>query len=246
MRCARRGPWRDVFAVGRGLLARLSAIVASACWLACAHPLAYVPMTRCYLVPSEYVPGGSRATLNANAHSAVLRALGEPVLWSPRVFPPSVVRLSISSARDPLVVRIENRSGASPVVHASRFLRERDDCPGRYRWLTRRFSDPRSHTPLSEAEWNGVLALLRGASFEQTPLMQPSPAPGEPYDVDANATGYLLEMRIEGRYHAVFRTEYSAFAQSPGFRQLCERFVGLASADDVRLDAKDYCPSGNS
>lgn len=220
------------------------AVVASLVLLAsaCVHPISILPCVECDEVPGEYVPGTSVATLMENLHSTYLRELREPVLWERKLFPTSTLRLSIAPpGMDPLSVRIERVSSGNVRSTAARFFEIGGHCPDRFRFFRRWFVDDRMQGEISREVWDGLMALLREARFEELPIFEPRPAPGESFTVTADDGTLQLELRDESGYRAVVRGTSSEFAQSEPFRKLCEELVDLVRFEDPPLSTQEYC-----
>lgn len=231
----------------------ISRIAASLVLLAsaCVHPISVLPCVECDEVPGEYVPGTSLWTLRANLQSAYLRELREPVLWGRKLFPVSTLRLSIApSGIDPLSVRIErtsdrikSKSNGRVRLTAARFFAIGGHCPDRFRFFRRWFVDDRMQGETSREVWDELMVLLRATRFEEFPLFEPRPAPGEDILVSTGGVTLQLELRDDEGYRAILRNDDSEFARSEPFRKLCEQLVELVRFEGRPVSTQEYCPA---
>jgi len=183
------------------------------------------------------VPGASTQSDGANFISALLRDLGEPVLWRAALLPRTTVRLTMSGFKSRTVfVRFDVLSSDRIAVTAARSDVGNLSCPGRFRLASRWFVDERRHAEISRAEWDELLLLMLAADFDRQPLLEPLPRPDpngvEEVTIVGDGTHYFWERRDEEGYRAVLRHSSAPF-QGAAFAKLCTRMFELAPLKDV-------------
>jgi hypothetical protein len=129
---------------------------------------------------------------------------------------PDKVRISAKRCRDPLA-----------------------GCPRRFNWLYSSWSDEWTEIDSDPGLWDELMNWLLIARFDQEPTLEPPVVTTRWVDGKkvvkfvevrrvADGGTYLLELRTDEKYQAVFRQVGAAFTNTDAFRDLCERLVAFS------------------
>jgi hypothetical protein len=174
-----------------------------------------------------------------------------PVLWEPELSPTPTLRFSTSGTTTVLSITVERISTERVHVSATRHAGfSSGNCPDRVRWIDSWLNDEVAEGDLPPSAWIELRALLSATGFEQAPMLMldesfTATVDGRRVQIEdtratADGGGFLLELRDEQHYHAVFRGSQAEFGDAHSRVALCEKLLSL-SPIPLSGSAEPYC-----